>query len=111
MERVPLKFWYPGFKSKRVLVGDDEKMDHQDSFFTNRTGLPHRFFFLIVFKNNASTYHEVNCADGNMTDFANIIDPDTSIQLRVDYLTYDEDIVILGANATHEIQVFNSPRN
>ena len=46
-----------------------------------------------------------------MTGFARIMDPDISAQRRLDYLTNDEDIVFLGTNSSHEIQVFRSPKN
>ena len=39
------------------------------------------------------------------------MDPDTSTHRHLDYLTNDKDIGFLGANATHEVHVFNSPRN
>ena len=39
------------------------------------------------------------------------IDPEISIQLRLGYLTNEEDIIFLSANAIQEIQIFHSPRN
>ena len=64
------------------------------------------------FKNYFSSLTEVNDGSNrNMTGFAKIMDPEISIQRRLDYLTNDEDIVFLGANAIHEIQIFHSPRN
>ena len=64
------------------------------------------------FKNYFASLGEVNdCANRNMSGFAKIMDPNISIQRRLDYLTNDDDIVFLGANASCEIQIFHSPRN
>jgi len=65
-----------------------------------------------LFKNYFASLVEVNdCANRNMTGVAKIMDPDISSQRQLDYLTNDEDIVFLGTNASHEIQVFHSPKN
>jgi hypothetical protein len=64
------------------------------------------------FRNYFASLEEVNdCANSYMTGFAKVMDLDVSIQRRLDYLTNDEDIVFLGANASREVQIFHSPRN
>lgn len=39
------------------------------------------------------------------------MDTDISIQCHLDYLSNDKDIVLLGSNSTHKIQIFHNPWN
>jgi hypothetical protein len=80
--------------------------------FVSLVALKDKMLLQTSFRNYFTSLEEVNnCANSNMMGFAKIMDPNVSTQQRIDYLTNDDDIVFLGANASREFQIFHSPRN